>query len=92
MGVLGAGYITNLEVGVSVTFPNLLQQLPTGLAHVPSCLQQVLTGLWRRNTVRSRLTPGHVPTGLTGSWVTFPTYNLDCPSSLGWPLTSALAG
>lgn len=82
MEALGAGFITNLEVGVSVTLPDLLQQLPTGLAHVPSCLQQVLTGLWRVDTCQKLLDAGHVPTGLTSSWVTLPSWDGTlCPPS-----------
>ena len=77
-------------MGVSITFPNLLQQLPTGLAHVPSCLQQVLTGLWRVNT--GQKLPS-LRQDVQGSYTpTVPRFHPEIPGLGRWPLTSALAG
>ena len=42
---LGATECTHLELRVRVTLPNLLQQLPAGLAHEASSLQEILARL-----------------------------------------------
>lgn len=42
---LGAARCTHLEPRVSVALPDLLQQLPTGLAHEASSLQEILARL-----------------------------------------------
>lgn len=45
MGPIGSWQIPHLEMGIRVTFPNLLQQFPAGLSHRASCLQQILPRL-----------------------------------------------
>lgn len=42
---LVAAGCTHLEPGISVTLPYLLQQLPTGLPHQASSLQEILARL-----------------------------------------------